>query len=270
MRKMLMSGLDAVTDRAVIGLAGDPRIARLDLPAVAPGFAAPRVTTSDLPFHTPRYYEWNLEVQQEIGFQSVLSLNYVGNHGFRLNAGSFANMNQLSAKYLALGDALQDDISMHPNIPLPYAGFTGTVAQALLPYPQYAGGGVVNHYPYVGKSDYNALQVVATRRLSKGLGFLISYAFQKTLTNTDSANRTSSKLIESLAKVLAPFGVTSEPAGLPCTIVSSPAILKTAFKSHRRWLTTLLDNPSRTLSSRNRWRRSRVRSPIWMRTAACS
>jgi hypothetical protein len=62
------------------------------------------------------------------------------------------------------------------------------VAQALLPYPQYAGGGVVNHYPNVGKSNYNALQVVATRHLTKGLGFLISYSFQKTLTNTDSAN----------------------------------------------------------------------------------
>ncbi len=41
------------------------------------------------------------------------------------------------------------------------------------------------HYPYFGHSNYNALQVMATRRLSKGLGFLVSYSFQKTLTNTD-------------------------------------------------------------------------------------
>ena len=129
-----------------------------------------------------------------IGLQYLLSGNtaiqatFVGDRGARLNAGNFANLNQLNPKYLSLGDTLLDDISMHPEIKLPYAGFTGPVYQALLPYPQYAGGGVANHYPYVGKSDYNALQVVATRRLTKGLGFLISYSFQKTLTNTDSAN----------------------------------------------------------------------------------
>ena len=50
------------------------------------------------------------------------------------------------------------------------------------------GSGVFYHFPYFGHSNYNALQVVATRRLSKGLGFLVSYAFQKTLTNTDSAS----------------------------------------------------------------------------------
>ncbi len=118
---------------------------------------------------------------------SILA-NYVGNRGSRLNAGNFANMNQLNPKYLSLGDALLDDVSMHPSIPLPYAGFSGSVAQALLPYPQYAGGAVAFQFPHFGKSNYNALQIVATRKTSHGLGFLIGYAFQKTLTNTDSAN----------------------------------------------------------------------------------
>ena len=119
---------------------------------------------------------------------TIIQGSYVGNHGNRLNSANFANMNQLNPKYLSLGDELLEDVSLHPNIPLPYAGFTGTVAQALLPYPQYQGGGVVNHFAYFGRSNYNALQVVATRRLSKGLGFLVSYSFQKTLTNTDSNN----------------------------------------------------------------------------------
>jgi hypothetical protein len=119
---------------------------------------------------------------------TTIQASYVRTQGARLNAGNFAQMNQLNPKYLSLGDTLLDDISMHPEIKMPYADFSGTVAQALLPYPQFSGGGVANHYAYVGKSNYNALQVVATRRLSKGLGFLISYSYQKTLTNTDSAN----------------------------------------------------------------------------------
>jgi hypothetical protein len=136
----------------------------------------------------PYAQNYTFGVQYLLGDKTIIQANYVGDRGRRLNAGNFSNMNQLNPKYLSLGDALLDDISLHPNIPLPYASFTGTVAQALLPYPQYQGGGVVNHFAYVGKSNYNALQVVATRRLAKGLGFLISYAFQKTLTNTDSAN----------------------------------------------------------------------------------
>ena len=145
----------------------------------------------------PYAQNYTFGVQYLLGDKTVIQASYVGNIGARLNAGGFANMNQLNPKYLSLGDTLLDDISLHPSIPLPYAGFTGTVAQALLPYPQFAGGGtpgvptgsgVFYHFPYFGHSNYNALQVVATRRIAKGLGFLVSYAFQKTLTNTDSAS----------------------------------------------------------------------------------
>ena len=136
----------------------------------------------------PYAQNYTFGVQYLIKNVTTIQATYVGTKGSRLNAGNFANMNQLNPKYLTLGDTLLDDISLHPEIKMPYAGFSGPVAQALLPYPQYQAGGVSNHFPYVGKSDYNALQLVATRRVSKGLGFLISYSFQKTLTNTDSAN----------------------------------------------------------------------------------
>ena len=131
---------------------------------------------------------YTLGIQYLINGNTSLTVNYVGNQGYRLNSGNFANMNQLNPKYLALGDTLLDDISNHPEIPLPYPSFSGTVAQALLPFPQYSGGGVAYQFPHFGRSNYNAVQAVVSRRVSKGLGFLISYAFQKTLTNTDSAN----------------------------------------------------------------------------------
>ena len=136
----------------------------------------------------PYAQNYSFGVQYLFKDGTMIQTSYVGNRGNRLNASNFANMNQLNPKYLSMGDALLDDISLHPNIPLPYAGFSGTVAQALLPYPQYQGGAVTNRFAYVGTSTYNGLQVVATRRVTKGLGFLVSYSFQKTLTNTDSAN----------------------------------------------------------------------------------
>ncbi len=127
-----------------------------------------------------------------LGFQfllpkdTTLSTMYVGNKGTRLGASNLNNLNQLNPKYLKLGDELLDDVTLHPDIPLPYPSFTGTVAQALLPYPQYAPGGVAFFFPYFGTSHYDAAQVVLNHRTSKGLSFLVSYAFQKTISLNDS------------------------------------------------------------------------------------
>ena len=146
----------------------------------------------------PYAQNYTFGIQYLLGNQTVIQASYVGDRGNRLNSANFSNMNQLNPKYLSLGDELLQNCATTgtmcaPGIPFPYAGFSSTnfnptVGQALLPYPQYAGGGVINHFAFNGSSNYNALQVVATRKLSKGLGFLISYAFQKTLTDTDSNN----------------------------------------------------------------------------------
>jgi hypothetical protein len=135
----------------------------------------------------PYAQNFTIGVQYVLNNSTTIMANYVGDRGKRLNAGNFVNMNQLNPKYLSLGDALLDDISLHPNIPMPYPSFSGTVAQALLPFPQYAAGGVYQWAAHVGQSNYNAAQVVYTRRSSKGLSFLASYSFQKTLSNTDGA-----------------------------------------------------------------------------------
>jgi len=128
-----------------------------------------------------------------MGFQfllprsTTLSTMYVGNKGTRLGASNLNNLNQLNPKYLSLGDELLENVSQVSNIPLPYPSFQGTVAQALLPYPQYAPGGVAFFFPYFGTSHYDAAQVVLTHRLNHGLSFLVSYAFQKTISLNDSS-----------------------------------------------------------------------------------
>jgi hypothetical protein len=49
--------------------------------ATNPFFFPPAITASDAKIRQPRYQEWNLEFQQDVGFNTVVSLNYVGNHG---------------------------------------------------------------------------------------------------------------------------------------------------------------------------------------------
>jgi hypothetical protein len=59
------------------------------------------------------------------------------------------------------------------NVPLPYASFTGNVAQALRPFPQYQN---INWRGVpLGASLYNALEVVLERRFSQGLQFRVGY-----------------------------------------------------------------------------------------------
>ncbi len=50
-------------------------------PFFNPFFSAPGVTTSDTKIRQPRYQEWNLQIQQDVGWNTVVSINYVGNHG---------------------------------------------------------------------------------------------------------------------------------------------------------------------------------------------
>jgi len=73
------------------------------------------------------------------------------------------------------------------GITAPYAGFTGTVKQALRPYPQYT---VIDTFAgqgdHSGHSTYYATFVRLEKRYTKGLTFQTSYAFSKLLTDADS------------------------------------------------------------------------------------
>jgi len=69
------------------------------------------------------------------------------------------------------------------GIAIPYAGFTGTVAQALRPYPQYQGIG--QFYEKDGHTTYHSLQLKAEKRYSSGLNLLAAFTWSKNLVNAD-------------------------------------------------------------------------------------
>jgi hypothetical protein len=133
----------------------------------------------------PLVQNWNFGIQYELPWQTVLQTNYIGNHGAHLsNAKYVYSLNQVPSQYLSLGNVLLDDISLHPQY-LPYAGFTGTVGQALRPFPQYQT--VDTFRSNVDWSNYNSLQVTLTKRATHGLSFLVSYTFSKILSTSDTA-----------------------------------------------------------------------------------
>ncbi|PYV81928.1 MAG: hypothetical protein DMG05_29000, partial [Acidobacteria bacterium] len=138
----------------------------------------------------PRIYNWNFTVQREITPNLTIEGAYVGNHGTRLIAGFLKQLNQNDYSVLSMGDKLLQQIDSEAEaqalgVPYPYPGFTGTVAQALRPYPQYHD--ISDPQATVGESDYNALQVKAMQRTTHGLDFLISYTLSKNITTVDDA-----------------------------------------------------------------------------------
>jgi hypothetical protein len=52
------------------------------LQAQVPGFSPPNFFTISSNVQTPKYVEWNAEVQRTFGTGYLLSVNYVGNHGY--------------------------------------------------------------------------------------------------------------------------------------------------------------------------------------------
>jgi hypothetical protein len=115
---------------------------RLD-PAVANGTSPTGYVKEGLTL--PRYQNWSTTVQHQLSNSMLLDVTYAGNHGTRLPQspaylGVLDNINDPSILKLTTR-VLQADINSQEakdaGIGLPYAGFTGNVAQALRPFPQY-------------------------------------------------------------------------------------------------------------------------------------
>lgn len=139
--------------------------------------------------------QWNLTVQHQFSPNQSLAVSYVGNKGTRLPS-NLLPLNALDPKYLSMGSALnaqfQSGQTALNGVNIPYAGWVEqmrgcvpSVAQALLPYPQYCGN-IRGLDENLGNSTYHSLQAKFDRRFSKGVSLQTMYTFSKNLTNADT------------------------------------------------------------------------------------
>jgi len=164
--------------------------------------------------------QWSAGIQRELPWNVFLSASYVGNRALHLPA--LTPINQLDPTFLTQFCPDHSGDGSSPGCPLeaqwnspagqtalaaagfskdpsgffsPYANFatnypTGTVFQALLPFPQYnpsgSCGGICNNFDVDGSSLYNALQVTTQKRFSNGVSFLVAYTLSRQMSNTDS------------------------------------------------------------------------------------
>jgi hypothetical protein len=163
----------------------------------------------------PYTVSYNFTVQRELPFGIYTDFAYVGAKSSHLPA-NLENPNQVPVGFLSLGATLNANINSAAaaaaGIRAPYPGFTGSVAQALRPYPQYTA--LVPHSSPVGNSSYHSLQAKIQKRYSSGLSFLTSYTLSKTLTDTSGNAWTTSEPFPrdtanlGLEKAVAPFDNT--------------------------------------------------------------
>lgn len=142
---------------------------------------------------------WHVDVQRQIAKNLMGTVSYVGSKGTHLPALNIIP-NQVNPVYLSLGTDLNQPITCLtsggcPNavaagVHLPYPTFTGSVAQALRPFPQFGDFNQEDNSftpDRTGNSTYHAMDASATQRLAAGLSFLVSYTVSKNITDADSA-----------------------------------------------------------------------------------
>jgi hypothetical protein len=142
--------------------------------------------------HLPNTQQWNLTIEHQFTNEFYVNVAYVGNKGTHLISG-IAAPNVLNPSLLSTGNALYDEFqpgqTTLDGVSIPYAGWVEqltngqcqpTVAQALLPFPQYCGN-LTALNENAGYSTYNSLQIKAEKRASRGLMLLGSYTWSKFL-----------------------------------------------------------------------------------------
>ncbi|HUL79781.1 MAG TPA: carboxypeptidase-like regulatory domain-containing protein [Vicinamibacteria bacterium] len=162
----------------------------------------------------PRSQQWNLTVDREFAPGLTLGLAYVGSHGTRMPS-KIAPLNALNPSLLSLGSSLNDEFqegqtSLH-GVPEPYPGWREqmqgcppSLAQALLPYPQYCSS-LFGLNENQGESTYNSLQAKLEKRFSHGTYFLLSYTLGKIMTSASDFVQSEANAWSGTIGVISPY-----------------------------------------------------------------
>jgi hypothetical protein len=163
-------------------------------PQLKPDFQNNQSITWLLPSGTrlPQILSWTFGVQRELLPNLTLDVAYIGSHSTHLAQGS--SFNFVNPSYLSLGNLLLQPAgspaAAAANVPVPFPSFpsftANTVAQALMPYPQYTSvtSGSVNDP--VGSARFNSLQIKATKRYSNGLTLLAFWSWMKNMSTLNN------------------------------------------------------------------------------------
>ena len=142
-----------------------------------------------------RYNNYNVTLRRQLPANFSTTVAYIGAYGTRLpfmplDLGAGNEINRMPFDAISrYGDLLFSNLSAQPGlgIPLPYPGFTGTVQQALRPYPQFTSIQWQNSFR--GKTRYDSLQTTLERHFRNDFAVLVAYTLSKTARQRAHAGR---------------------------------------------------------------------------------
>ena len=178
-----------------------------------------------------RTYQTQFSIQQRVK-SALLELGWVSTQARHIPSTTLENINQTPSRYLSLGSLLSRSIA-DPAVAAagfrpPYTGFTGTLAQALRPYPQFQS---INYIDApTGSSSYHALLFKYEQRFSSGIALLTSYTFSKFISDTIGTSR-----LQDVDNRRAERAVTS--SDIPHRFIGSIAY-ELPFGKGKRWLSS--------------------------------
>jgi hypothetical protein len=124
--------------------------------------AGPNFTSASSEVRQPRYQEWNLRIQRDLGWRTAFSINYVGNHGiFEVVPNSGVN---------AFGDLGKGVF---------FAGLPKTAPDDAF--------GQVTQYQSIATSNYNGVTMSVHHDTSHGLQFQANYTWSHALDEISNA-----------------------------------------------------------------------------------
>jgi hypothetical protein len=150
--------------------------------------------------HNPQMYSWNFSIQREVGWNSIIEVNYTGSRGVHLYS-PYTSLSPLDPMYWLGSSAPYTRAQLQAAVPNPFYGIitdpkatnlNGKTIQfyrLLRNMPQY--DGVSGSDPNAADSIYHGLQVKWEKRFSKGVTFLAHYTWSKMI---DDASITDGNL----------------------------------------------------------------------------
>ncbi|HVJ08417.1 MAG TPA: carboxypeptidase-like regulatory domain-containing protein [Acidisarcina sp.] len=178
----------------------------------------------------PYSSQWNFTVERELPQNFFVGVSYVGTKGthlpsqnnpinvlnpFSSNIQAFTSADGLSSK---LTDKFGPNDTMVDGVPIPYPGWVqqvsscgATVAQALLPFPQYCSrltGLNEGH----GNSIYQSLQGRVERHMRNGLYVLGSFTYSRLYTNGSDTVQATNTVGSAGTGVISPFNLKRQRA----------------------------------------------------------
>jgi hypothetical protein len=235
---MILSGSIPFTAQQIVW----PNLQAGQFPKVSPGApplgAGPPSVIDQNAGRPGRNIQWSFGLQREIAPNLLVEAAYVGTRGaWWAPAGASGNIASTLVNYNHLTPQLLNTYGLNLNNPadrailtaqvgspaagpfmnkIPFAGFplTATVAQSLLPFPQFNSGLAPTWAP-LGDTWYNSLQIKATKRLSHGLDLI--------------ANFTWSKELDTLAGTFIPINVDNRRTARTLATLYRPLVTSLAF-----------------------------------------